>query len=192
MSKILVGLDLSLANTAAVMAPVDWGLHWGCVPYATFSAALPKLRKGEERVVTEDSETQRVAQLSSSIVNWVLRLAYPPESRASCTSIIEAWIEERVHARQHGSGRTAELHAVVKHKLFNVGIHLRMVTSSAHRKVLLGEVPSSGAAQKTQTQLAMRAAGCPGDWGHDLCDAMSVLNYGMSQNEACFFGIAPA
>lgn len=181
---MIIALDLSLTCTAAVAAPEDWGGNWAKVSVCEFSATpLPKLKKDEQRVVTEMDRTIRIGLLACAIGEKCR-----DAMQAETIGINRVFLEQRAFAKHNAAnGQTADLHAIVKFQLARAGIDFEALTATEARKLLLGKVPRRGQDAKDAVQATFRAAGCPIEWGQDITDALCVLNLAMSRLGGHFF-----
>lgn len=184
--QVLVALDLSLSCTGIVAASTGWGGHWGCVPSTTVACAkLLKLAKGEQRNMRDEERFDRVSKHAANVVHAAILL------EGVLSLPVHFLIEQRAQglARFDNQGNLAELHSLVKDQLSRAHISWDMVNMSSARKLILGTVPRKGEDAKNAVQASFRQAGCPVEWGKDQTDAMCVLNYGMYERDAFFFGV---
>lgn len=183
----LIGIDLSLTCTGLVIAPLDWGGDWGKVSARELHAApLPKIAKGDQRLLLERDRMLRIADLAVRIGEACWAASGMVQGSPQC----EVWIEQRAYSKgDNANGEsTGDLHAILKFQLLRCGIPFFVVPSSEARKTLLGKVPCKGKDAKNAVQATFRTSGCPVAWGQDVTDAMCVLNHAMSHREGYFLG----
>lgn len=166
-SMIVLGLDLSLAASAAVAVPLDWDGDWSrdraCV-------VGEKLR----RDATDAERARRTETIAARLVAF-----------ARSTGATKAFIEGYACGLKTSAHSRGELGGVVRLELVRAGIELTTVPMQTARKLLLGRCPKQGA--KVAVAEALRAAGARFE-GLDESDAFAVLNWGMSEVGGYFFG----
>lgn len=160
---IILGIDLSLARTAAVAIPTDWDGQWQRVAEMSEGANLPRNATDLERV-------ERVATIASRLVRF-----------AQAHNAEQAWIESYAFGGSFMAHTLGELGGVVKHELARAGLELRTVNMGSARKLLLGKIPRGKGAAKDAVQRVLVAAGLPFRWKPDEFDALVVANWAMSE-----------
>lgn len=156
----LIGLDLSLAASAAVAVPLDWDGDFRRVQSLVIGEKLDKGAPLAERA-------HRTERIASRIVTF-----------ARSVGATHAWIEQYAYSQANAAHSLGELGGVTKLFFVNAGIEINTVTASQARKLLLGNNPRKGA--KVAVAEALRAAGARFDT-LDEYDAMCVANFGLSE-----------
>jgi len=168
----VLGIDLSLTSTGLVSLPGDWvseaGLDWSGVRFHRLGQGLRKSAAERERV-------GRLEVLSKGIVDV-----------ARAWEVSHVVLEEYAFSAQPAQARAvAELGGVVKWRLQQIGLSLRVVSPASARKTLLGKLPRKDA--KLAVQLRCAQLGVP--WkdvkvshGYgDICDAFVVANHHLAE-----------
>lgn len=159
----VLGLDLSLRATAAVLLPEDWDPaspdRWD-VPSAVFGYSLEK--------ATPREELERLAEIAQGVAVFAVN-----------HRITHAYVEGAAYGLSARSGvRLAELAGAVKVVLFDLTDVVAVpVSSTTVRKFFLGKLPRKGAAEATHARL--KELGCPWE-GSDRGDAILLASYGRS------------
>lgn len=157
----LLGLDLSLTAAAAVAVPLDWDGDWRRVESTVVGMPL-------RRDATDAERARRTETIAAQLVAF---------ARAHC--VTQAVIEGYAYAATHQAHALGELGGVVRLELVRAGVEIRTVPVASARKLLLGRLPRSG--PKLAVCHALRAAGCPSEWGLDELDAFCVANWLLSE-----------
>ena len=163
----MIGLDLSLRRPAAVRCPDPWSGQWEAVTVSVPS--IPAVKK-------DASDMPRL----NALYRWALVLAGHHVGERVFREA-PAFDAHRGHAKGEGLG-------VVRLGLFLGGIDETVqVNASQARKLLLGYNPTSRQLAKKVVMSAWWALGFPWSDDEDLCDAMTVLNWGLSLTQQFFF-----
>ena len=169
----VTGFDLSLTAPAAVALPLDWRPgDWKRVKSWLIKPIAPK---------TDDTRGQLeryilIAEWACNVVSGATGIPGAPGHRlAGCM------IENYAYSRNNSqASRLMELGGVVRVRLFETcGIVPTTVATSSARKLLLGKVPPQD--QKIAVQTFLYKAKCPKTFEENLCDAMCVANYALSE-----------
>jgi hypothetical protein len=167
---MLLGLDLSLAASAAVAVPLDWDGQWSRVRSCV---AGEKLRKD----ASDAERARRTETIAARLVGF---------ARTVCAT--SAWVEGYAFGGSTHAHSLGELGGVVRLELVRAGIELHTVNMGTARKFLLGKCPPAGA--KVAVCEAFRAAGARFET-LDEYDAMAVANWGLSElGGYCFAQVA--
>lgn len=159
MKPVVLGLDLSLRRTAAIVIPYEWDFEWRSLKVCIVGGdCADDLRDQHARV--------------EGIVDTLLDFA----TRHRAT---HAFFEQHSFSKglmAYAMAR-AELVGVVKWELER---HCRMlavpVVASSARKLLFGKLPAKDA--KKHAVARVTAMGCPLTWKDDEVDATVVANFG--------------
>jgi hypothetical protein len=158
---VVLGLDLSLRQPAAVVIPFGWRLgDWPTLWRYSFATEDPK------------SDRERYQRIGG-IVDRMAQFAHTRR-------VTHAYIEDYAYSRSSSSvTKLAELggHARVEF-LRRLGLVLHPVGEAQARRLLLGRLPPKD--RKVAAQRALYAAGAPFANG-DECDAFVVANFGLSE-----------
>lgn len=162
---VLMGLDLSARQAAAVALNVNWD--------GSFSRVVTRLF-GEElcRDATDYERARRCEMIADGIVGFAQGLL-----------VSEAWIEGYAFNQKVSAHTLGEVGGVVRLELVRAGISIRTANMSTARKLLLGKLPRKGA--KVAAFEALRAAGMP-LWTMDEADAFVCVNLGLSEHAGAF------
>lgn len=168
-SPAVLGLDLSLKRSAAVLIPAGWELGaWGALAVESWPTDDPPPGMSPERQQVE--RTERIDYVSQRVLAFVTR--HRPT---------HLFLEDYGFSR-HSSSVTAlgELRGVVRRDLLRGfgKVPLPVPVSAVRRVFFGGALPRSDA--KVYVQQALYGAGAP--FGNDdECDAYAVAAYGASE-----------
>jgi Holliday junction resolvasome RuvABC endonuclease subunit len=158
---MLVGLDLSLRQSAAVALPLDWTPgDWSAVRSMLVGRALSKDASEHDRI-------ERVRFIADELVGFVAKVG-----------ATDVFIEAYSYSRANQAHQLGELGGVVRVRLRESGATVHVVPLASARKLLLGKVPQSDA--KVAVFTALRGAG----WNvatTDEADAMCVASFGLTE-----------
>lgn len=159
----VLGLDLSLTRTAAVLLPTDWAGDWGDVRVLTSGASLPN----------DASEMMRNARIVH-IVNDL-------DSFLDDTTVEAAFVEGYSFGNAQRAHQLGELRGVVRwHLVRRFQLAPKPVAPSSVRKLFFGAVPKErGDALKKHILSTVNALGAEFK-SHDVADAFLVANYGLT------------
>jgi len=163
----VIGFDLSLTAPAAVALPLNWRPgDWSKVRASILHPEAPK---------TDDVRGQLERYLKVEV--WAI---------ARCTgyNIAGIFIEQYAYSKNNAhASRLMELGGTVRTALFeSVGVVPVTVATASARKLLLGEIPRGTGTQKPAVQDALfNKCKAPKTWGEDICDALAVANFGLSE-----------
>lgn len=159
----VLGLDLSLRRPAACVIPEGWRVgDWKALHLLSFD--------GEDSH-DERSHYVRIIKIVGKMRDFMIAHGVGQE---------DAWVEDYAYSRHSSSvTKLAELGGYARCEFLTYGRVLHAVPAASCRKLLLGKVPREG--QKQAVQDAFRHVGAPFAEDGDLCDAVAVANYGMSE-----------
>jgi hypothetical protein len=179
----VIGFDLSLTAPAAVALPLDWRPgDWKRVKSWLFKPTPPKgddLRGQLERY-------DLIAEWAHGVVQEATGMPGAP-GRYLADLAIESYAFSKNNAQ---ASKLMELGGIVRLGLFRgMGIIPKTVSTSSARKLLLGNVPRSD--PKIAVQLALYKAKAPKKWEENICDAMCVCNFQLSEAGGVALAVAP-
>ncbi len=159
---VIMGLDLSLTSSAAVVIPNDWkGFAF---------KSLPTVTEGEKltREATEEQRLERLYNINYAITHFV---------RIHCVThvFVEQYAFRQGASQAHAIG---ELGGLVKSTLYNMRLPIRTVVASQARKFMFGKIPAKDAKMYVQQRLVQMGAIFTTE---DEGDALVVANYGRSE-----------
>jgi hypothetical protein len=158
---MILGLDLSLRQTAAVALPAPWTIgDWSAVRTMVVGRPLTKTATEHERI-------DRLRFIAENVIEFALKV----HARV-------AFIEGYAFAKGTQAHSLAELGGHVRVRLRGAGIEVRTANMASARKLLLGKVPRSDA--KIAVFTALRSTG----WQVatlDESDAFACANFGLSE-----------
>lgn len=169
--RYVVGLDLSLNGSAAVVSGADWNpADWSALDSVQFTP--PKGATGAERL----------HHVSERIVAWV-------SSYGGCPHV---YVEDYAYAATVTNARAvAELVGCVKRDLWREGVEVVPVAMNSARETLLGKVPSkktSGIDVKDFVNHALARMGASFAT-LDQGDAFVVMNHGRAMLGLSYIGV---
>jgi hypothetical protein len=157
---MILGLDLSLRQTAAVALPLEWTIgDWAAVRTMVMGRPLQK-------TATEHDRIDRLRFLADNVLEFATKV------RAT-----SAWIESYAFAKGTQAHSLAELGGHVRVRLRDAGIEVHTAPMASARKLLLGRVPRDA---KVAVFTRLREAG----WNVATCDeadAFVAANWGRSE-----------
>jgi len=169
----VLGLDLSLTQTAGCIVPSDWALDWRRITTMTVGKSL-----------TREATLEEQARRLCLIVDAVDRFA---RAHSPDVAILEEYaFVTHVRSGVHALG---ELGGVVKRQLFLMGIPLLACSPQRARK-MLGKAPRKDA--KIWVGQQLYRAGAPKSWSLDECDAFVVANHYLAENGGHAIALAAA
>src|SRR6185437_9439626 len=168
---MVAGIDPSVSSTSLMGLPTNWGGDWS------------KLRRegGIGYRIPDGSLVQTRIQRCEDNTDDVLAVL----AEWGCWSVV---IEGYAHASKFFAHQTGEYGGILRTRLIKAGIRVRECPPSTGRALLLGDAPAKGqGAIKVRVQKTWRAAGFPHWKDHDDADAMTTLNYGLSEEGGLCF-----
>ena len=162
-TRSVLGLDLSLRRPAACVIPEGWQVgDWKALHLLAFD--------GEDSH-DERSHYARIIKIVGKMRDFML---------AYGVGLNDAWVEGYAFSRNSSSvTKLAELGGVARCEFLSYGRVLRAVPQSSVRKLLLGKVPRED--PKKFVQAAFCEAEAPFWEDPDICDAVAVANWGLSE-----------
>lgn len=163
MKKVVMGLDLSLTASAAVVIPHNWELgDWDSLITHVVGCSLLQEASPAEKLSRIDSISFELIQLAR-------------ETRVT-DIFVEQYAFSQMLTRAHALG---ELGGVVKLDLKRqLGIVAQPVVASQARKFLCGKVPRKDGKKYVEAQLKLMGAKFK---SHDEGDAFTCANFGLSE-----------
>lgn len=172
-SPWVIGFDLSLTAPAGVALPLNWRPgDWRRVKVWLDHPKAPKSDDQPGRLC----RYRLIADSARRFIESVMGVRGAPGPRlAGC------YIEQYGFSKNNAqASKLMELGGIVRLDLFEkMGIVAETVGTSPSRKLLLGKVPKSD--PKIAVQLCLFKAGAPKRWEENICDAMCVVNWGLSE-----------
>lgn len=159
----VLGLDLSLSRTGAVLIPTDWNPgDWSALKVFDVTHDVPE--KGDWR-----GQYARYLHFADVLVAWCEPWA-----------IGRAFVESYAYSKFDQSGtKLHELGGVVRVCfLEKLDIVLEPVNESTARKILLGKLPKKGRKKVTEDALVVAGAGFRNG---DIADAFVIANFGLTE-----------
>lgn len=155
---VVLGLDLSLTSTGAVVLPADWSGEWD-VPSMHFGRSVKNSAQEAQRI-------RRLVRISGEVCDF-----------AKKHEVTHAFVEGYAFNQRGAHARSgAELGGVVKVMIGAWGFTpIETVVASQARKLLCGKVPRKDA--KAFVHAKMREWGAKFSNG-DEADAFVIANYG--------------
>lgn len=166
----MIGLDLSLRRPAAVIVPTPWKGDWRSV-----TASVPAIQRVQQG--DEDGQAARLVAL----YGWALkmRLSHPSDI---------VWREREAFSQANMAHAKGEGLGVIRLAFWTPDAPgVRSCTASEARTLLLGSNPRERKLAKAVVMSAWKSLGFPWADDEDLCDAMTILNYGLSVAGGFFF-----
>jgi Holliday junction resolvasome RuvABC endonuclease subunit len=173
-TKSVVGLDLSLRQTAMVYLPEEWAIpmtkqthDWGLARWRTVGGALHHHSTAVEIV-------EHIADIAEQVCNFI-------DEHQPTAVFVEQYAFSRNGAYAHAIG---ELGGVVKHLLVKMlGYDVGVVIATSARKLTFGRVPRGTNAKKfVEARLALvDAPFAKGKPGEGERDAFVIANYGLTE-----------
>lgn len=167
----VLGLDLSLTETGAVLLPLDWECEFGRARALVAGYGLPM--KSSQREVA-----QRVRTIADAVRVFV---------EASGADVVGAYFEDYAYAAAAGAHQLGELRGVVRDAVLSsgslrCGAPVVVLNQTAVRKLFFGAVPRlPREALKDAILEAVRRCGAP--WcNHNAADAFLVANAGLAEH----------
>jgi hypothetical protein len=158
---VILGLDTSLRQSAAVALPLDWTVgDWSAVRSMVVGRSLKK-------DASEHDKIERLAYLAHELVDFAVKVG-----------ATHAFVEDYSYSRANQAHQLGELGGVVRVRLRDAGVSVHVVPLASARKLLLGKVPRSDA--KVAVFSALRAVG----WSVstlDEADAFACANYALTE-----------
>lgn len=167
----VIGFDLSLLNSAAVLIPGDWDptkCDWNRLMYTRVGYPIAKPGKDGPEL-----RARRILHIVTELMAW---MGLPPK---------RVYVEDYAYGMAGGSASItglAELGGALKFELIRRGCVVDPVNQSTARKFLLGKLPPKDRA--IAVHKVLEDCGCP--WsregeGSDPGDAFVVANYARTE-----------
>ena len=165
------GFDLSLTAPAVVAVPLNWKPgDWKRVKSWLTHPTPPK---------TDDLEGQMMRY--NLIAAWVLQCVLSIAGKHDVRLFVEQYAFSKNNAQ---ASKLMELGGIVRMRMYEYGGPkglMQVVASASARKLLLGKIPRGKGVQKLAVQRYLFDAGAPKTWEENICDAMAVANFGLSE-----------
>lgn len=162
----ILGLDLSLASTGAVVIPCGWDGDWKKTHRATFGRELPAR-------ATDLAHIQRLEFVADQIVEF-----------AHANGCSYAAIESHPWGKSKCAHSLGALSGVARVALHRAGIEVAVVPISSARKLLLGALPRKSAKIAVHEHLTKLGATMR---TMDESDAFCAANYLSAQLGGAYF-----
>lgn len=157
LTEAVLGLDLSLTGTGAVVIPAYWQVgDWGSLKVLQAGYSLTKSS-------SEQSRLDRYLTIANAVV-----------SLARAERVEHVGVEQYAFSQHMAFARSiAELGGIVKSSLYTqCSLVAEPVVASSARKTVFGKVPKKGA--KKAVRKLLLDSGAPKEWTGDQCDAFVV------------------
>ena len=158
---VVLGLDLSLRCSAAVVIPPYWRTGWKSLTTMTVGKEL-------KADATESDRLDRIVFIMERIGEFALK-------HGVTHAFVEQYAFSQGTSHAHALG---ELGGLVKVRLHLAHIGVATVVASQARKFLFGKMPAKGAKKVAVAQLKTMGAEFDTE---DEYDAFVVANYGRSE-----------
>lgn len=173
--KFVMGLDLSLTRSAALLIPLSFGndKSWSDIKCKVFGYDLVS-------DAIERARMDRCLHIAKTVVEF-----------AAANQVMAVFVEQYAFNRAFNAARLGELGGIVKTQMIlSLGMCPKPLTATAARKLVLGRLPSAKSMgvkslpkgfQKKYTRESLLSAGAPGSWKDDECDAFVIANAGLHE-----------
>lgn len=174
----VVGIDQSTKRTAIVIIPPDWTIGaWDELLYRCVEVEKePAREEFQDAQLYYRARTQRLSVIAIRAGEYI-------RERTGVSANARVFIEDYAYSMWGKSASVSllvELRATIAHwMLVHRGIGVVPVVASSARKLLLGKCPQSD--PKGFVQAAFKEVHAPFWDNDDLCDAMAVANFGLSE-----------